>query len=370
MPKKRLRAEVDIQSLVNGLTVQTLNITFEDENLYLTLLDYFNLLETQTKFGQGILSYEGIATPNNSIFLGVNRRLDNYILHFSGTDGITSFEDFRKNFLNLQRNRDLCKNMSFSSIEANYIMDPRAQVYQTDFFDILERTVTMQQKSLPKVSKENNVLYIGGKTGATALQVKGLISLDLMLQKLSITLKLKQAAADKCFFLTKESIDASFETIIAYLILKQLARVNLSTLLEEINIDLTKNYVVGRVASYAQREERATTKSGKYVLRSLSGIKNKLEQREFSLETQVLFISWLYQLSKNPEFIFQNKPLFLTQIKRTFTSTTIQLETIIRDLNSSLDTSTIREVIAEVSRASSPTPTEENPRIASSSTEE
>jgi hypothetical protein len=156
--------------------------------------------------------------------------------------------------------------------------------------------VQLQQKSIPKFTKTANVLCIGGKTSAINVKLQPAPSADLSVKKIVSTLKLKGNKGDQFMTLLRSSIDVNVKTLVAYTVINQLSRGNLSVLLEHIRKDLIKDYDVGQVVTYAQSKKRATTTHGKYVQRSLSGIRNKLLLQDISGEVQVLVIDWLTKL--------------------------------------------------------------------------
>ena len=287
-----------VDQLKNGMTTMNLNFSFEDSNTYKSIGQYFDQKLTQTgTYGKGVLSYKGKWNANFTTFLGSNEKLGVYILVFCNKEGIVELEIFRKNFLNLQTNQELAKTLSVSNVKNVYITRPEATMDSPSKLESsIQETVNLQQKSVPKVSIEDNNLFIGGKTGNTCLQIGGNVTADFKLKSLVIIFKMKDQGSKNFYHYLLNNINTDYYTIVAFFMLNQLGRVQLSTLLKGIQSNLVKNYDVGKVATYSQTEERATTSFGKYVLRSLSGIKNKLNDEKVSEETQKLLINWIEKL--------------------------------------------------------------------------
>jgi hypothetical protein len=232
-----------------------------------------------------------------TVFLGVNKKLQTYLLAFSSDKSVELVELFRKNFLNLSENKELVELLSLASLDAYCIHPSPSSITNDEQLRLaFEETVQLQQKSVPKFTKTANVLCIGGKTSAINVKLQPAPAADLSVKKIVSVLKLKGSKGDQFMALLRSSIDVNLKTLVAYTFINQLSRGNLSSILEHIRKDFIKDYDVGKVISYAQSKTRSSTTHGKYVQRALSGIRNKLLMQDVSSEIQSITVGWLTKL--------------------------------------------------------------------------
>ena len=278
----------------DGMTVVQLNLSFSDAKCYEQVEKYFKeKLIKDGNLGQGVLSYIGRRNDDGTIFLGSNNKLGTNVLSFFDKKGMTEFELFRKDFLNLKDNVELSQKFTVSNLKASYVMIPPPEVRSpSQLSAMFEDTVQIQQKSVPKVSIDTGDLFVGGKTGSVFVQTSGVVNATLSVTRMVVSIKIKDKGGYSCMQYILNSIETDIYTIVAFLMWKQFTRIKLSKLLEYIIRNVVKNFDVGKVSNFSQEKERATTSSGKYVIRSLAGIKNKLLKELSSIETQVLFTSW------------------------------------------------------------------------------
>ena len=70
----------------------------------------------------------------------------------------------------------------------------------------------------------------------------------------------------------------------------------------DIRSDISKNYAIGDVSKpTAVQKVKGATRSAAYILKSLTGIKNKLKDVSTSKETQILLENWFSGLVINQE---------------------------------------------------------------------
>lgn len=287
-----------IVDLKIGMRVERITFSIKSLEAYKAIQTFFqSVLETPGTFGRGLMAFAGSYSSDNTIFLGINTKLESRVLSFINDENQVSLQSFRDDFLNLTENEGIKKQLSISSVNAIYVTEaPETVNISSDLIELFETSIKMQQKSVPKFVIDKGALYIGGKTGATSLKIQGSVASDLNVKFIVLNLKLKDNAADNFYRYLSESILVDCSTVIAFVILNQLGRTTLSPLLTEIQTKLIKDFPVGKVVNFAETKQKSTTKSGKYVIRSLNGITNKLKDAKTCSETQLLFENWFVEL--------------------------------------------------------------------------
>lgn len=117
---------------------------------------------------------------------------------------------------------------------------------------------------------------------------------------------------------TRSSIDCSLESIVAFTMVSQLARIVMTGCVKNVHDRLLKEFEVGKVVSYFQVKSKSTTSSGKYLVRAFSGINNKLKKPESSLEAKGLFVEWLAQLYEKEGAKIVDSQAFFLEIAKIF----------------------------------------------------
>lgn len=312
-----------LEKLKDGITIIQINISFNDSACSERIKEYFDKKLTEPgNLGKGVLSYDGFWNEERTVFLGLNHKLNTFVLTFAEKLGMIEFETFRKDFLNLTVNQAIASKLSISNLKAVYILNPPSMVETANQLSpALEEIVQIQQKTVPKVLIDSGNLYIGGKTGHTSLQITSITGADLKVNKMVTSLKLKDRSGASCMALVLSSIETDCYTIVAFLMIKQMSRLNSTKLLTSLCESLRKNYEVGKVSNYAQVKERSSTSSGKYVNRVFSALTKKLTTEETSVETQSLFINWMSKLYNEEASNIKEGTTFFADLKNTCVGT-------------------------------------------------
>jgi hypothetical protein len=155
--------------------------------------------------------------------------------------------------------------------------------------------------------------------------LKLIVEADLSVKKMVTVLSTKDQMSDQIWSAIVSSITVTFKAILAWLILHQYSRVTLTEFLKDLRTRYMKDFDVGKVVSYTQKKQKATTSHGKYVQRALAGVKNKLTKTETSEEAKELFLNWMEELhekhsTKIPEF-----NVFVTSIRQVGNQDTQQI---------------------------------------------
>lgn len=279
------------------MTVEKVTFSVKTDRAFEACKNYLaDILKTKGLSGKGLMTFEGLYSDDKDVFLGVNKKLESKILTFNGETGQKRLDSFRSDFLDLTANDYLRDELSISSLNAIYVLNkPDSVAVATDLQETFEKTIQIQQKSIPKMLIDKGALYIGGKTGASSLKIDGSVTADLQVQYLVLNLKLKDAAASNFFSLLRDSIQVDCPTVVAFTISNQVSKTTQSQLLKFIQTSVVKDFSVGKVVNFGNMKQKSTTKSGKYVLRALSGLLNKLKDTKTGAETQVIITEWLEQ---------------------------------------------------------------------------
>jgi len=270
-----------------GLVVGSIRFTMTT-TCYLEIAKYFKTsLKQPGKFGKGIMCYQGEYSDDGNVFLGRNKKLELNILVFLDHSGMQELERFRSDFIDVKTNQKLIEDLTVSGIEAfHFSLKPNDVNTGMDLQREFETSVTIQNKSVPKVSITRNSLYIGGSTGKICLEIIGNVGVDQKVRGIICRINLKDGKTFTQYMYKSPGVNV--ETLTAFQILSQLSRVNQSVLFSSIQSNLIKEFEVGKVITISQEKTKATTKSGKYVLRSLAGIKNKISSNKTAVEAQTL----------------------------------------------------------------------------------
>jgi hypothetical protein len=186
--------------------------------------------------------------------------------------------------------------VSVSSVQYTFsVPAPSFCKAEPEFEQSLQKTVTVQPKSTPKVGLQNGSLIIGGKTSAFSGELGGLISATEV-RAVNLSCKLDKAASQKLWGVLLANRESSLATCLATITYEQIGRLTQSPILEHMRTELAKGFAVGTVTVAAKGSTKAASKSGQYVLRSLSGVLNKLTTAESCFETQSLIIKWISTL--------------------------------------------------------------------------
>lgn len=295
-----------------GLVVNVLRTSLASPEVVKSVLEFFKTELTITDtYGNGLMAYTGKATPDKSVFVGTNTKLGLSVAVFNGSQGMALFEKFRNDYLNVAKNADKVAKITASSLDATFVSYKPSDVrVADDLQNRLEDIISKQVKSIPKLDLHKGALYIGGRTGNTSLSISGSVQGDLSVKYVVTQLKLKDKSAQQFFDTLKTSLDSTTNAVIAYSMLEQLKRTSLTELTTDIRNRLVKEYDLAKVATVAQSKKRSTTSSGKFVLRALSGVTNKLRRSETRDEAGSLLVEWFKGLSTN-NTKYSSKPALL-----------------------------------------------------------
>lgn len=286
------------QFLKTAMKLENINLTTRIKKSRALAKKYFQAkLIKPAKKGRGVISYEGFTNERQTVFIGLNKKLDTTMVSFSGQEGMQEFEQFRKDALNLAENKEASSGFTISSIKALVSMDPPQGVKTSgDLAKMLEQTVQAQQKSIPKASVDKNKLFIGGQTGNTCVQIHGLIERDSSVKKLLVSVCLKDRSGKNFFEYVLGAINSDFNAILAFFIIQQLGRLTLTDLTDHVIKFLVQSFEVSRVSGESQIKARSTTSKGKAVIRSLKALLNKLVCSDTTEETKILLKNWVSQV--------------------------------------------------------------------------
>jgi hypothetical protein len=166
-------------SFEKGFTLGALNLSIPSNNFQVVGKFFGKFLKESGKLGNGFLAFDGLWDDTKSLFVGTNSKLGINIVHFNGKEGLKFFEIFRKDFINLEVNKEIVESIKVSKVQAVFVQDvPYTINSQKDVELAFEEVITTQQKSVPKTSVSNGSLLIGGKTGSLNLEITPLVEAD------------------------------------------------------------------------------------------------------------------------------------------------------------------------------------------------
>lgn len=285
-----------------GMALKAIRMSIKDQNTLNEVIKFFSgqLTEPAT-IGRGVMQYTGEKSADGAIFLGTSTKLGLTGLMFFGTAGAIALDNFRGNFIDLTINEHHVANMNVTSIESVHVQYRLGFTSSiSDFVSSVSNSVTCQQKTTPKVSLQENTLYIGGKAGASYVSIKPVVNADLTVSHIVSVQKMKEKSCNIFCETLKNSIKSSTTSVLAACMVNQLNRATQSPLISGISKQITRNNDLGKVIMSQQSLSRSTTKSGKFVMRVLSGLKTKLYLEQSSLETTDIFLGWLTTLFTPP----------------------------------------------------------------------
>ena len=280
------------------MTLNVIRFAIKNEDTFKELQNYFKkTVNISSEQGRGVIKYSGNRNDDNSIFIGSCHKLGLRVLTFSNDNGAVELDKFRGDFINVTKNNEHVKNLSVTSFETTNVQFKHGPLVNiNDFALAATNTVQSQQKTVPRISFENNVLYIGGKAGACCVAIKVTTNADQTVRYIVTTMKAKEKSCNVFWKSLQNSISSSTIAVLGACIVNQISRATQSPLLNAIVKHITKNNDLGKVIVSQQELSRSTTKSGKYVIRALSGIKGKLHSDQTSLEAQELFLLWFMRV--------------------------------------------------------------------------
>nr|YP_009492160.1 hypothetical protein [Pseudopediastrum integrum]YP_009492201.1 hypothetical protein [Pseudopediastrum integrum]AWI68779.1 hypothetical protein [Pseudopediastrum integrum]AWI68780.1 hypothetical protein [Pseudopediastrum integrum] len=296
--KKQLKEKGISITLPNEI-LEKINFIIKGKEIVAKILEFFEpILTIPGEFGKGALIYIGSWNETHTVFLGKSSKGNDYILHFTGENGEKELQNFRSNFLDLAENAAIVEKINISSVGILYLLEPKdGMKTETEFEERLEETIAGQQQTLPKVSGERGrKITIGGKTSSHNIVVEYHASSAGKIQKILVTVNLRDASAKKFYVFVLESINASIHDLGAFSIISLLDKVTLTPILQFMKDCFSKNYQVGQVAMYAQSKQRKTTTHGKFVLKALKGIENKMKTKASYKEAQRHLVVWVERL--------------------------------------------------------------------------
>lgn len=274
------------------------------------------ILTVPGEFGKGALTYIGFWNETYTVFLGKSSKGKDYILHFNSEEGEKEAEKFRSNFVDLEENAELVKEIYISSAEILYLIDSKDGMRtEKDFEDRLGEAISGQQQSLPKVSGEKGKkIIIGGKTSSQNIMIEYHSSSAGTIEKVLVTINLNGDSAKKFDAFLRESINATIQDVGAFTIISLLDKVTLTTILQVLKDYFSKAYQVGQVAMYAQAKQRKTTTHGKSVLKSLKSIEKKMKMKAAAKEAHYHILGWVEDLVNNRDE-FKDSHDFLNKLR-------------------------------------------------------
>nr|AWI68694.1 hypothetical protein [Pseudopediastrum boryanum]AWI68695.1 hypothetical protein [Pseudopediastrum boryanum] len=296
-------------------SLEKLNFVAKTKGVIEEVSKFFgSILTIPGEFGKGALTYVGFWNETYTVFLGKSSKGKDYILHFNSEEGEKEAEKFRSNFLDLEENAELVKEIYISSAEILYLVDSKDGMRtEKDFEDRLGEAISGQQQSLPKVSGEKGKkIIIGGKTSSQNIMIEYHSSSAGSIEKVMVTINLSGDSAKKFDAFLRESINATIQDVGAFAIISLLDKVTLTTILQVLKDYFSKAYQVGQVAMYAQAKQRKTTTHGKSVLKALKSIENKMKAS--AKEAHYHILGWVEDLVNNRDE-FKDSHDFLNKLR-------------------------------------------------------
>lgn len=283
-----------------NMTLKVVRFTIKSSEAYQAVVTYFkDTVKTPSTQGKGVMRYSGFENEDGSIFIGECLKLDLRTLMFSNERGSIELDKFRDEFINLTANKKFVEKMNVTSFEGINVQFKYGTLINVNDFEIAAtNTVQSQQKTVPKISLDSNVLYIGGKSGANNVAIKITTNSDQTIRYIVSTIKSKEKSCNIFWQSLQNSISSPTTAVLGACVVNQLGRATQSPLLNAIIKHITKNNDLGKVIVSQQELSKSTTKSGKFIKRALSGVKSKLYNSQSTLEGQLLFLEWFMLLFK------------------------------------------------------------------------
>jgi len=288
---------INSNTLSLGMEVNQINLSFPSPEAYKLISDYLvDDLKKAATDGKGLLAFTGKSNDDGSVFLGRSDKLSTYALRFKGPNGMKVFTKFRRDILNNQQHSEIVGEIKANMIQSAYMLVPPSEVNNSkDYINCLNELVQAQQKSTPRLLIEKGRLLIGGRAGANSLAISAETSAVKGITGIVISCKVKEAAAEKVWENLLTVSEATLETCIVYILIDNISRLSSTPFLEHCRNDMLKSYPVGKL-SFSSSSKQSNTKAGSYVLRSLTGVFNKLKTASVSQEVQSLLKPWLKSL--------------------------------------------------------------------------
>jgi hypothetical protein len=246
--------------------------------------------------GSGVLKYDGEYYFEKSVFIGKCDTTKKAKIQFFGQEGFNQATRFLSAYSGADES--ISDDFDLSSADFTYYCPPFTNTpQQRAFTTALEETVSLQQSNKVTVACHKGELTIGSKSSnskfvsvsceANAGNVSGVIA----------RAKVAGSGAKSLWASLKANAGGDIGSCLAsFLIMDLLGKVTQSPILVDIRNDVSKNYAIGKVVTPPPTQTggvKSSSRSGVYVLKSLSGIKNKLKDVSSNKETQGILAQWL-----------------------------------------------------------------------------
>jgi hypothetical protein len=267
------------------LKVSALNIPVQNLQEIVKLKTFVEQVESKpAKYGAGLLGYVGTTNPEGTVFLGSNLKTDSHIVRFLNDDGLKLFEDLR--------NANVFSENLISTIEGQLKMPPPPGVNQlSQMTDLIEKTRDNQQKKRKSLIIKNQALEIGSKSSGGLVVIKPVAKANQAVVALEVLFCFKLKYAKDFGYTLQTNPTINIKDVIAFTIIDSLKFVTSSELLLYLTNTLQKNFSVSQVIG-SKADRKTLSKSGLYVVRSLTGILNKLKEPATSIETEAILLEW------------------------------------------------------------------------------
>lgn len=240
--------------------------------------------------GQGVFKYSGNSWEKGSIFCGYCASLEAGMVLFTGSSAAENFKNFEKTYLEKAKPEFLAAFSMTTTVSC--IVSLNDNYNEADFDSKFESLIAQQERKQPKIAKTKEGLQIGSKSTDNYSILVPIISSNGIVSKVQLVAKLTK---DKSFFeLLASNAEASFEDVIALLLIQTLSKLTAVGLLIDVKTALIENHKVGQITD--KKSTVVLSKDGKTVQRSLSAVRNKLIATATQKEAKELFFKWLGEI--------------------------------------------------------------------------
>lgn len=285
-----------------GINLEPLSIQIQTPEAVEAVKQLFvSQVNSEGTSGNGILKYTGnYYFQDKLVFIGACQTTKNRKIQFIGADSLPKLQEFLNAYSNFST--ALQENFTLSTTSFTYYCPPFSNISELRaFVSALEQTVQLQVSQKPNVSYAKGELIIGSKKSSSS-QCVTVTYESVNANNLSGILtraKVAGAGAKALWQLIVANANSNIESCLASYSVDLLGKVTLSPILIDIRNDISKNYAIGKVEKAlpkAKGEGKSSTRAGTYVLKSLTGIKNKLKDPLASKEIISLLEAWLLKL--------------------------------------------------------------------------
>ena len=175
---------------------------------------------------------------------------------------------------------------------------PPEAAYSTKelFLNAVDKTATIQEKRIPKLGvSAKGSLQVGGKSSTTYYEIVASVAPttpeNVMSLRTFFTFKGKEATQVHASLVANSP--TSFQTVLAKAVLSVYGKPTQSELLGYLRFDLSRAYPIDTLKAPMSDVNAFTSQNGKYLLRILKTVQNKLLSPSTKEESFMVFQAWL-----------------------------------------------------------------------------